>query len=125
MGTATKQKQKQIQKALDALGWSHSQLASVLYDELNANDDFKETDKEDIRKLGQNIKKQLQRESTPDERLKQYLSILSEHPDYQALKLGTVLPKYVEHECINSDLTDQLTELSAELDLFNGNEKGS
>ncbi|MEZ8639196.1 elongation factor Ts [Vibrio splendidus] len=124
MGTATKQKQKQIQKALDALGWSHSQLASVLYDELNANDDFKETDKDYIRKLGQNIKKQLQRESTPDERLKQYLLILSEHPDYQALKLGTVLPKYVEHECINSDLTDQLTELSAELDLFNDNENG-
>ena len=121
MGTATKQKQKQIQKALDALGWSHSQFASVLYDELNPNDDFKETDKDDIRKLGQNIKKQLQRESTPDERLKQYLLILSEHPDYQALKLGTMLPKYVEHECINNDLTDQLTELSAELDLFNDN----
>ncbi|MEZ9652792.1 elongation factor Ts [Vibrio lentus] len=124
MGTATKQKQKQIQKALDALGWSHSQLASVLYDELNASDDFKETDKDYIRKLGQNIKKQLQRESTPDERLKQYLLILSEHPDYQALKLGTVLPKYVEHECINCDLTDQLTELSAELDQFNDNENG-
>ncbi|TFH93607.1 elongation factor Ts [Vibrio ouci] len=124
MGTTTKQTQKQIQRALDALGWSHNQLASVLYEELNDNDDFRETDKDDIRKLGQNIKKQLQRESTPDERLKQYLRILSEHPDYQALKLGTVLPQYVEHECINSDLTVQLTELSAELDQFNENEKG-
>lgn len=124
MGTATKQKQKQIQQALDALGWSHKQLASVLYDELNDNDDFAETDKHEIRKLGQNIKKQLLRESTPDERLNQYLRILSEHPDYQALKLGTVLPKYVDHECIHSELAYQLTELSAELDQINDNEKG-
>ncbi|WP_394125800.1 elongation factor Ts [Vibrio hepatarius] len=124
MGTTTKQKQKQIQQALDALGWSHNQLASVLYEELHDNDDFRETDKDDIRKLGQNIKKQLQRESTPDERLKQYLRILSEHPDYQALKLGTLLPQYVEHECISGDLTVQLAKFSEELDQFNENEKG-
>ena len=124
MGTAKKQKQKQIQHTLDALGWSHHQFASVLYDELNNNDDFKETDKDEIRKLGQNIKKQLKRESTPEERLKQYLKILAEHPDYQALKLGMVVPKYVEHDCINNALANQLTELSAELDLFNDNEKG-
>ncbi|MBF4432749.1 elongation factor Ts, partial [Vibrio anguillarum] len=30
----------------------------------------------------------------------------------------------VEHDCINNALANQLTELSAELDLFNDNEKG-
>lgn len=121
MGTLKKQKQKQIQQALDALGWSHHQFASVLYDELNNNDDFKETDKDDIRKLGQNIKKQLQRDSTSDDRLKQYLQILSEHPDYQALNLGTVLPKHINHGCLPSGLSEQLAQLSSNLDKFDKN----
>lgn len=124
MGTTKKQKQKQIQNALDALGWSHRQFADVLYDELNDNDDFKETDKDDIRKLGQNIKKQLQRDSTPEERLNQYLHILSEHPDYQALDLGYILPTYVPHLSIDEGLALQLTQLSSELDIFDEDKKG-
>lgn len=123
MGTTKKQKQKQIQNALDALGWSHRQFADVLYDELNDNDDFKETDKDDIRKLGQNIKKQLQRDSTPEERLNQYLHILSEHPDYQALDLGNILPAYVPHRSIDEGLALQLTQLSSELDIFDEDKK--
>lgn len=123
MGTAKKQKQKQIQNALDALGWSHRQFADVLYEELNDNNDFKETDKDDIRKLGQNIKKQLQRDSTPEERLNQYLQILSEHPDYQALNLGSILPTYVPHRGIDEGLALQLTQLSSELDVFDKDKK--
>ncbi|ROV57547.1 elongation factor Ts [Vibrio ponticus] len=121
MGTA--KKQKQIQNALDALGWSHRQFADVLYEELNDNNDFKETDKDDIRKLGQNIKKQLQRDSTPEERLNQYLQILSEHPDYQALNLGNILPTYVPHRGIDEGLALQLTQLSSELDVFDKDKK--
>ncbi|WP_114765372.1 elongation factor Ts [Vibrio rhodolitus] len=121
MGTA--KKQKQIQNALDALGWSHRQFADVLYEELNDNNDFKATDKDDIRKLGQNIKKQLQRDSTPEERLNQYLQILSEHPDYQALNLGNILPTYVPHRGIDEGLALQLTQLSSELDVFDKDKK--
>lgn len=124
MGTTKKQKQKQIQNALDALGWSHHRFADVLYDELNDNDDFKETDKDDIRKLGQNIKKQLQRDSTPEERLNQYLQILSKHPDYQALGLGYILPTYLPHRSIDEGLALQLTQLSSELDIFDEDKKG-
>ncbi|MGF1765698.1 elongation factor Ts [Aliivibrio kagoshimensis] len=123
MGTHTKQKQQQIQQALDALSWSHNQLANLLYDELNDNDDFKETDKDDIRKLGQNIKKQLQRATTNEARLDQYLRILSEHPDYQALNLGLILPHYVPHRSINEELALQLTQLSSKLDCFDEDKK--
>ena len=120
MGTA--EKQKQIQGALDALGWSHRQLADVLYEELYASesDDFEDTDKEEIQKLAQNIKKQLQRSSTPEKRLDRYLRVLCEHPDYQALKLGTVLTKYVEHSCLDNDLANHLAQLSAKLDKVSG-----
>ncbi|CAH7392742.1 hypothetical protein [Vibrio crassostreae] len=124
MGTATKQKQKQIQNTLDALGWSHHRFADVLYEELNDNDDFKETDKENIRKLGQNIKKQLKRDSTPEERLNKYLQVLFEHPDYQALNLGNILPRYIDHNCISGMLADQLALLSSELDLSDEDKKG-
>ena len=123
MGTA--QKRKQIQQALNALGWSHQTFADVFYDELNEceNGDFRDIDRDQIRKLGQNIKKQLQRDTTAEERLDLYLRILSEHPDYQALKLGTVLPHFVDHKCINNELAEQLNQLSSDLDLFHDNEK--
>lgn len=120
MGTT--EKQKQIQDALDALGWSHRQLADVVYEELytSESDDFAETDKDVIKKLTQNIKKQLQRSSTSEEKLNRYLRALYVHPDYQALKLGTVLTKYVEHSCLDNDLANHLAQLSAKLDKVSG-----
>ncbi|GHA48021.1 elongation factor Ts [Photobacterium aphoticum] len=120
----TRDKQQQIQKALDTLGWSHRQFADVIYEELNDNDDFQETDKNDIRKLAQNIKKQLQRSSTPEELLNRYLKTLSEHPDYQALKLDSILPRHVPHSCISDELAIQLTQLSYELDPFDDGKEG-
>ncbi|MEZ9330614.1 elongation factor Ts [Vibrio breoganii] len=112
----TKPKQKQIQAALNALGWSHSDFADVLYEELNENSDFRETDKSEIRKLAQNLKKQLQRPSTSDAMLDKYLRILSEHPDYVALNLGTIMPQFVEHACLDEQLKNQLSALSIALD---------
>ncbi|SON49926.1 elongation factor Ts [Vibrio tapetis] len=114
----TPKKQKQIQQALDALGWSHLTFADVLYDELYAdeNDDFKDTDKDEIRKLAQNLKKQLQRESTSEKRLDIYLRVLFEHPAYQALNLDSVLPKHVAHSCLSDELSQRLTQLSSNLD---------
>lgn len=115
----TMKKQKQIQQALDALGWSHATFADIVFEELYADElgSSNNTDKDAIRKLAASIKKQLQRESTADELLNKYLRILSEHPDYQALNLGSILMKYVDHSCLNTDLTTQLANISKELDL--------
>ncbi|WP_063345811.1 hypothetical protein [Vibrio jasicida] len=112
MGT----KQQQIQNALNTLGWSHAKFADVLYEELYGSDDFKETDHQEINKLAQKLKKQLQRSSTNEAILDRYLRTLSEHPDYQALNLGMIQPQYVPHYCLDENMMAQLREVSIELD---------
>ncbi len=116
MGTA--QKQKQIRTMLDALGWSHKQLADVLYEELQCSEyeDIEDVSPQEIRKFRETLKKQLQRESTPESRLEQYVKVISEHPDFVALGLGVVVPKYVGHTCLNQCLLDGLSEISNTLD---------
>ncbi|GEK12926.1 translation elongation factor Ts [Aliivibrio fischeri] len=117
----TMKKQKQIQQILNALGWSHATFADIVFEELYADElgSSNNTDKDAIRKLAASIKKQLQRSSTADELLNKYLRILSEHPDYQALNLDMILMKYVDHSCLSTSLTMQLTNLSKELDSQN------
>lgn len=116
MGTA--QKQKQIRTMLDALGWSHKQLADVLYEELYCSEyeELHDVDPEAVSKFQQTLKKQLQRPSTPEDRLERYVKIVSEHPEFIALGLGVVVPKYVGHTCLNQCLLDGLSEISNTLD---------
>ncbi|MDS1909419.1 MULTISPECIES: elongation factor Ts [Vibrio harveyi group] len=116
MGTA--QKQKQIRTMLDALGWSHKQLADVLYEELQCSEyeDIEDASPDEIRKFREALKKQLQRESTPESRLEQYVKIISEHPDFIALGLDVVVPKYVNHRCLSNDSLAELADISSWLD---------
>lgn len=116
MGTA--QKQKQIKTMLNALGWSHKQLADVLYEELQCSEyeDIEDVSPEEMRKFRETLKKQLQRESTSESRLEQYVKVISEHPDFVALGLDVVVPKYVNHSCLNEDLLAELTDISSWLD---------
>ncbi|EJE8512678.1 elongation factor Ts [Vibrio parahaemolyticus] len=116
MGTT--QKQKQIRTMLDALGWSHKQLADVLYEELQCSEyeDIEDASPQEIRKFREVLKKQLQRESTPESRLEQYVKIISEHPDFVALGLDVVVPKYVNHSCLSDDSLAGLAEISSWLD---------
>ncbi|WP_343352398.1 elongation factor Ts [Vibrio parahaemolyticus] len=116
MGTT--QKQKQIRTMLDALGWSHKQLADVLYEELQCSEyeDIEDVSPQESRKFREALKKQLQRESTPESRLEQYVKIISEHPDFVALGLDVVVPKYVSHRCLNEDSLAGLAEISSWLD---------
>ncbi|MGF1727823.1 elongation factor Ts [Photobacterium nomapromontoriensis] len=116
MGTA--KKQHQIQQALNALGWSHKVFAEIVYEELYGDEygGSLETDTEVIRKLAANIKKQLQRPSTPEELLDRYLNTLSEHPDYQSLNLGKIIPQYVAHTCLHDEIINELKAISCALD---------
>ncbi|MHA2829018.1 elongation factor Ts [Vibrio harveyi] len=116
MGTA--QKQQQIRTMLDALGWSHKQLADVLYEELQCSEfeDLENASPEEIRKFREALKKQLQRDSTPESRLEQYVKIISEHPDFVALGLDVVVPKYVNHRCLNDYSIAELAGISSWLD---------
>lgn len=111
-------KQKQIQQALDALGWSHRVFAEIVYEELYEDEHGSsiDTDHHVIKKLAENIKKQLQRSSTSNELLNRYIRTLEDHPDYQALNLGNISMRYLEHDCFSAELTEQLTSLSIELD---------
>ncbi|QMV16232.1 elongation factor Ts [Vibrio spartinae] len=116
MGTT--QKQKQIRTMLDALGWSHKQLADMLYEELQCPEyeDIDSIPPEEKRKFREMIKKQLQRKSTPESRLEQYVKVISEHPDFIALGLDVVLPKYINHRCLSDNSLAELTDISSWLD---------
>ncbi len=112
MGTV--QKQKQIRTFLDSLGWSINQLSDVLYEELYCDeyDDIYGTPKNFQEKL----KKQLKRPTTPESRLDEYIKIISQHPDFIALKLDIVIPKYIEHSCVTDSLMAELKNISDWLD---------
>ncbi|RTR34759.1 elongation factor Ts [Shewanella atlantica] len=109
MGTEVKQ--KQIKELLQKLNLSINKFAGLVYEALYDDDD-----KEAEQKLAENIKKQLQRKTTKEEVLDSYLDILAEQPSYQALNLDKVRSQFVNHSCLNDDITMSLTELSGELD---------
>lgn len=114
----TEEKQKQIQELRNSLGWSARKLADVLYEELYCNDyeDLHDADPEAVSKFYEKLKKHLTRKTTPIKRLDEYLKIVTEHPDYTALKLDKVPTKYVRHSCLDDEFTKRLSEFSLELD---------
>ncbi|MBO2564646.1 hypothetical protein [Shewanella algae] len=109
MGTA--QKQKQIKDILSKLQLSIPKLAGLVFEAL-----YNDFDEEAELKLAETIKKQLSRKTTPEATLDQYLEILAQQPGYEALKLGYVQSRYVPHACLSDELTEIMTQLSAELD---------
>jgi hypothetical protein len=108
----TQRKIKQIREYLNHLEWSIPDLADAVledkYDEFMHN--------EDKQALADKIKKQLQRTSTKEEVLDNYLRVIEGHISFESLKLGLVRPKYVEHTCIDDILIDELKALSVILD---------
>ncbi len=112
MGTV--QKQKQIRTFLESLGWSINQLSDVLYEELycDEHDDVYDTPNN----FQEMVKKQLQRPTTPESRLDEYIKIISQHPDFIALNLDIIVPKHVEHPCMSDDMFTELKNISNWLD---------
>ncbi len=113
----TEQKQKQIYRMLDGLGWSTKTLADVLYEELycGEHENF-DTDYDAINKFHQKLKKQLKRTSTKEGTLDQFIKIISEHPSFIDLKWDYVVPKYVKHQCLSNELFAGLADISNQLD---------
>ncbi|MCF1428587.1 MAG: hypothetical protein LPD71_09170 [Shewanella sp.] len=109
MGTA--RKQQQIKEILARMQMSIQTFAGLVYEELRGDDD-----KGAEAKLAANIKKQLQRSTTSESLLDQYLEILSVQPGFEALELGHIKLRYVVHECLSDELTQAMVALSDELD---------
>ncbi|WP_338589384.1 hypothetical protein VXM60_14085 [Shewanella khirikhana] len=116
MGTV--QKQKQIKEILSKLQLSIPNFAGLVYEALYVDDcgDFGASNADEERRFAGKIKKQLSRSSTPEALLDKYLEILAQQPGYEALKLGYVQSRYVPHACLSDELTEIMTQLSAELD---------
>jgi hypothetical protein len=109
MGTEIKQ--KQIKELLQKLNLSINNFAGLVYEAL-----YGDNNDEAEKMLAENIKKQLQRKTTKEEVLDSYLDILVELPSYQGLNLDKVRSQYVNHSCLNDDITMSITALSGELD---------
>lgn len=101
--------QDKIKQIRDALNWTNNQLATVLYTELNEDDNLKK-----IKNFEESIKKQLTRETTDMALLQNYLEILLRHSDVR--KLGLIANKYVASECLDSTLRAELRCISLEID---------
>ncbi len=116
MGTL--QKQEKIRSILDTLNWSYRQLADVLYEELycDPHQNLEDTNPKDISLFHEALKKQLKRKTTPEKRLDEYLTIISEHPDFLAARLDVIVPKYLKHQCLNENLANELKNISIWLD---------
>lgn len=112
----THKKQKLIRKYLNHLEWSLLELADAVLED--KYDDFMPN--EDRKALAEKIKKQLQRATTPEEVLDNYLRVIEEHASFDNLKLGLLRPKYVEHSCIDGMVSDELKALSTMLDDLDG-----
>lgn len=112
----TKQLQKQIRDILDELGWSFRKLADVVYEARYAEDSDDFGEREEIKKLAEKIKKHLCRETTPELKLREYLTIIQQHPDFMQFNLGMVMPQYLKHENLGDDLRVRLERISKDLD---------
>ncbi|QSX39783.1 hypothetical protein [Shewanella cyperi] len=121
MGTAQEQqrrKRKQIKEILNKLQLSIPNFAGLVYEALYVDDcgDFGVSNTDEERKFAGKIKKQLSRSTTPEALLDKYLEVLIQQPGYEALKLGYIQSRYVPHPCLSDELTEVMTQLSAELD---------
>ncbi len=87
--------QKLIRNYQAKLNWTLNDLANALYVELHDDDDLNKQ-----AKFRETLKKQLQRSSTPNEKLKRYLQIIEQVPDFKRLNL--VANKHIDTESVLS-----------------------
>lgn len=78
----SKQLISEIKRVCERLGWSQKELAEKIYLELNDDDNEK-----NIEAFCFAFVKQLQRTTTNPERLKEYLSIISNLPEFKKSSL--------------------------------------
>lgn len=73
-----KQLQGQILSMQKQIGWTNTQLANVIYCELNDDDDYVS-----MSKFAETLKKQLKRETTNPKLLERYIKLISAHDDFR------------------------------------------
>jgi len=78
----TEELQKQIRVLQKRLNWTDSELAEALYIGLNEDDDSVK-----ILKFKEVMRKHLRRNTTPAQKLEQYLGIIKEHPSFEELDI--------------------------------------
>jgi len=111
MGTNTETKglQAEIRALIAELGWTQNKLAKVLYVEMQ---DWE--DEDEIHRFQERLKKELQRTTTPPEKLKKYMGLLVNHPDVQ--KMTPLLRNGVRLGAISESLSSGIHEISHEID---------
>lgn len=111
MGTKieTLELQSQIKKLISQLKWSQNRLARIIFNELNDFDD-----EEESYKFQERLKKELQRETTKPERLKEYLDIILRHRD--AKNINLIFPKNSSVFSIDQSIAIDMMEISKEID---------
>lgn len=111
-----KKKIQEIDTYLKKLSWSRTDLADLVLEDKYADQGRDVKDFGDRNKLGRNITKQLQRNSTPDNLLDYYLRVIEGHPSFSDLKLGKIRPTYATHDCLSDNMNAELKIVSQELD---------
>lgn len=111
MGTKkeTLELQYQIKQLLSQLKWSQNGFARIVFTELNDIDN-----EEEIIKFQEKLKKELQRETTKPERLKEYLNIIFRHMEYE--KIDLFFNKNSSVSSIDPDIVIEMVEISKEID---------
>lgn len=107
MGTT--ELQKEIKSVIATIGWNQNKLALVLYTELHDTDV-----EEEINRFKERVKKDLSRSSTKEEKLKNYLDIISQHPDF--IKNNLVNNNFKSCGQISSFIEKEMQNLSKKID---------
>lgn len=101
--------QKEIKSLLDKLNWSLPKLAEVIYVE-KIDDDEMQDEAAAIKKFESKLKKQLSRNTTKADLLKEYLLIISNHSDFS--KLGLVTPYYTKSNKLSNTMESGMQNIS-------------
>lgn len=105
----SKQLISEIKRVCERLSWSQKELAEKIYLELNDDDNEK-----NIESFYFAFVKQLQRATTHPERLKEYLSIMSNLPEFK--KSNLVLNKYTPLDHLSDFIQYEMLRISKDLD---------
>ncbi|MCP4989017.1 MAG: hypothetical protein GY928_24055 [Colwellia sp.] len=112
MGTATKELQEKIKDQLNRLDWSVKRLARELYYHNNDAAD-EETDKGEVKRAEERLKKQLQRSGTPEKKLEELLNTIPKLDLFR--KTNLVSPRYIASDEVSADFKRAMKDLSEEL----------
>ncbi|HCI75904.1 MULTISPECIES: hypothetical protein [unclassified Psychrobacter] len=99
----------EIKRVCERLGWSQKKLAEKIYLELNDDDNEKA-----IKAFSSTFVKRLQRSTTHPEQLKEYLSIISNLPEFQ--KADIVRNQYIPLGHLSDFIQKEILSISRGLD---------